>query len=337
MDYARLGHTGLKVSRLCLGGMMFGRWGNPDHDDCGHIIRRAIDEGVNFIDTANRYSMGESEEIIGKGIAGRREEVVLATKVFMPGPGGLLDRGNSRRHVMLQVEESLKRLRTDWIDLYQIHRNDADTPLEETLGALSDCVRQGKVRYLGVSTGTLIDSRSMFFGGWKMVEALWIAERRGLERFVSTQPPYSILTREMEREVFPVCRAHGFGAIVWSPLEGGWLAGRYRKGKPVPEDSRARNQTEFGAFVARQFDMTTEKAQRRLDVVEALVGLAEQLNVPLARYATAWTLVHPAVTSAIVGPRTMEQLDGLLAAGDVRIPVEHLERIDALVPPMTNA
>jgi aryl-alcohol dehydrogenase-like predicted oxidoreductase len=337
MDYARLGHTGLKVSRLCLGAMMFGRWGNPDHDECGRIVRRALDEGVNFIDTANRYSMGESEDILGKAIAGRRDEVVLATKVFMPGPGGLLDRGNSRRHVLRQVEESLRRLRTDWIDLYQIHRNDADTPLEETLGALTDCVRQGKVRYLGVSTGTLAESRSMFFPGWKMVESLWISERRGLERFVCTQPPYSILTREMEREVFPVCRAHGFGAIVWSPLEGGWLAGRYRKGRAIPEDSRARNPTEFGAFVARQFDMTTEKAARRLAVVEDLVDMAEALGVPLARYATAWTLVHPAVTAAIIGPRTMAQLDGLLAACEVRIPPEHLERIDALVPPMTDA
>jgi aryl-alcohol dehydrogenase-like predicted oxidoreductase len=324
MDYARLGHTGLKVSRLCLGAMMFGRWGNPDHEDCGRIVRRAIDEGVNFVDTANRYSMGESEEILGKALAGRRDEVVLATKVFMPGPGGLLDRGNSRRHVILQVDESLRRLRTEWIDLYQIHRNDAETPLEETLGALTDLV-------------TLVESRSMFFGGWKMVESLWLAERHRFERFVSTQPPYSIFTREMEREVFPVCRAHGFGAIVWSPLEGGWLAGRYRKGKPVPEDSRARNPTEFGAFVARQFDMTTERATRRLEVVEALAGMAEALGVPLARYATAWTLVHPAVTSAIVGPRTMEQLDGLLAACDVRIPAEQLERIDTLVPPMTNA
>lgn len=337
MDYARLGHTGLTVSRLCLGAMMFGRWGNPDHEDCGRIVRRALDEGVTFIDTANRYSMGESEEILGKALAGRRAEVVLATKVFMPGPGGPLDRGTSRRHVMLQVEESLRRLRTDWIDLYQIHRNDADTPLEETLGALTDCVRQGKVRYLGVSTGTLLESRSMHFGGWKMVESLWVSERRGFERFVSTQPPYSILTREMEREVFPVCRAHGFGAIVWSPLEGGWLAGRYRKGAPVPEDSRARNPTEFGAFVARQFDMTTAKAARRLEIVETLAGFADALHVPLARYAIAWTLVHPAVTAAIVGPRTIEHLDGLLAACDVRLPVEHLERIDALVPPMTNA
>jgi aryl-alcohol dehydrogenase-like predicted oxidoreductase len=337
MDYARLGHTGLKVSRLCLGSMMFGRWGNPDHDDCGRIVRRAIDQGLNFVDTANRYSQGESEEIVGKAIAGRREEVVLATKVFMPGMGGLLDRGTSRRHIMLQVDESLRRLRTDWIDLYQIHRNDAETPLEETLGALTDCVRQGKVRYLGVSTGTLLESRSMFFGGARMVESLWASDRRRLERFVSTQPPYSILIREMEREVFPVCRQHGFGAIVWSPLEGGWLAGRYRKGQPIPEDSRAKNPTEFGAFVARQFDMTTEKARQRLDVVEGLAGLASSLDVPLARYATAWTLVNPAVTSAIVGPRTMAQLDGLLAACDVRIPAEHLERIDALVPPMTNA
>ena len=336
MEYERLGHTGLKVSRLCLGGMMFGRWGNPDHDDCARIVHRALDDGINFVDTANRYSMGESEEIVGKALVGRRSEAVVATKVFMPGPGGLLDRGNSRRHIMAQVEESLRRLRTDWIDLYQIHRNDPDTPLEETLGALTDCVRQGKVRYLGVSTGTLADARSLHFGGWKMVESLWLSDRRGLERFVSTQPPYSIFTREMEREVFPVCRAHGFGAIVWSPLEGGWLAGRYRKGKPVPEDSRARNQTEFGMFVARQFDMTTDKAKRRLDVVEALVGLADEAGVPLARYATAWTLVHPAVTSAIVGPRTMAQLDGLLGACDVKIPPAHLDHIDALVPPTTN-
>src|SRR6185295_15878478 len=176
MEYARLGHSGLKVSRLCLGTMMFGRWGNPDHDDCARIIGKALDEGINFIDTANRYAMGESEEIVGKAIAGRRDEVVLATKVFMPGPAGLLDRGTSRRHVMLQVEESLRRLRTDWIDLYQIHRNDPETPLDETLGALTDCVRQGKVRYLGVSTGTLAESRSIFFGGWRMVESLWLAE-----------------------------------------------------------------------------------------------------------------------------------------------------------------
>lgn len=336
MEYRRLGNTGLRVSRVCLGTMVLGRWGNTDHADCIRIVHRALDEGVNFIDTANRYAMGESEEIVGKALKGRREEAVVATKVFMPGPGGLLDRGTSRRHILLQVEESLRRLGTDWIDLYQIHRNDRDTPIEETLSALTDCVRQGKVRYLGVSTGTLADSKSMYFGGWHMVESLWASDRRNFERFVSTQPPYSIFTREAEREIFPVCRAHGFGAIVWSPIEGGWLSGRYRKGKPAPADSRAKNDTEFGAFVAPQFDLTTPKAVRRLEVVEELVGMANEVDVPLARYATAWTLRNPAVTSAIVGPRVMAHLEDTLRAVDVRIPDAHAERIDALVSPGTN-
>jgi aryl-alcohol dehydrogenase-like predicted oxidoreductase len=331
MTHARLGHTGLKVSRVCLGTMVLGRWGNADHADCVRIIHRALDEGVTFIDTANRYGMGESEEIVGKALKGRRNEAVVATKVFMPGPGGLLDRGLSRRHIMMQVEDSLQRLGTDWIDLYQIHRNDKDTPLEETLSALSDLVRQGKVRYLGVSTGTLAESRSMYFGGWKMVESLWISERKNIERFVSTQPPYSILRREAEREIFPVCRAHGFGAIVWSPLEGGWLAGRYRKGKPAPDDSRAKNQTEFGAFVAEQFDQSSPRGQRRLEIVEALAGLSEEAGVPLAHYALAWVLRNQDVTSAIVGVREMRHLEDAIKAEAVRIPDEHLRRIDALV------
>jgi aryl-alcohol dehydrogenase-like predicted oxidoreductase len=337
MDYACLGHSGLKVSRMCLGTMTLGRWGNTDHDDCVRIIHRALDEGVTFIDTANRYGMGESEEIVGKALEGRREDAVVATKVFMPGPGGLLDRGTSRRHVFLQVEESLRRLRTDWIDLYQIHRNDKDTPLEETLGALTDLVRQGKVRYLGVSTGTFAEARTMHFGGWKMVESLWISERRRLERFVSTQPPYSIFTREAEREIFPVCQAHGFGAIVWSPLEGGWLAGRYRKGKPVPADSRARNESEFGAFVAPRFDMRATWAPRRLEVVEELVRMADEVGAPLARYAMAWVLRNPAVTSAIVGVREMRHLEDALRALEVRVPEEHAGRIDELVSPGSNA
>ena len=337
MDFARLGNSGLEVSRLCLGTMVFGRWGNTDHDDCARIIHRALDEGVNFIDTANRYGMGESEEIVGRALAGRRSEAVIATKVFMPGPGGMLDRGTSRRHIMLQVEESLRRLRTDWIDLYQIHRYDGDTPLEETLGALSDLVRQGKVRYLGVSTGTLDESRGMHFGGWRMVESLWITERRNLERFVSTQPPYSVLTREAEREILPVCQAHGFGAIVWSPLEGGWLAGRYRKGRPVPDDSRARNPSEFGAFVAPRFDMNAAWAPRRLDIIENLVRLAGEVDVPLARYATAWVLRNPVVTAAIIGVRELRHLEDSLRALAVRIPDAHVEAIDALVPPGANA
>jgi len=316
--------------------MMFGRWGNTDHDDCVRIVQRALDEGINFIDTANRYCWGESEEIVGKAVRGRRDSVVLATKVFMPGLGGVLDGGTSRRHVMLQVEESLRRLGTDWIDLYQLHRNDADTPLEETLGALTDLVRQGKIRYLGVSTGHAADPVAIQFTGWRMVESLWLSERRGLERFVSTQPPYSIFSREVEREIFPVCERFGFGAIVWSPLEGGWLAGRYRKGQAPPADSRASNETEFGAFVRGNFDLTNARGQRRLEVVEELVGMAEQIDASLAAYATAWTLRHQAVTSAIIGPRLMRHLEDGLAALPVRIPDEHLARIDALVEPGTR-
>ena len=332
MDYRRLGESGLKVSRLVLGTMMFGRWGNPDHADCERIIHRALDEGINCIDTANRYCWGESEEIVGKALRGRRDAVVIATKVFMPGPGGVLDRGTSRRQIFLQVEESLRRLGTDWIDLYQLHRNDHETPLEETLGALTDLVRQGKVRYLGVSTGHAADPVDFQFSGWRMIESLWISERRGFERFISTQPPYSIFSRDVERDVFPVCERFGFGAIVWSPLEGGWLAGRYRQGQPPPPDSRATNETEFGMFVRDNFDLSGERGQRRLAIVEELVNMADKAGVPLAAYATAWTLRHPAVTAAIIGPRRMQHLEGGLEALGVTIPDEHMARIDVLAP-----
>ena len=336
MDYRRLGNTGLKVSPLCVGTMVFGRWGNPSHDDCVRIMHRAFDEGINFVDTANRYGFGESEEIVGKALAGRRRDVVLATKFFMPGMAGVLDRGTSRRHVFLAVEESLQRLRTDWIDLYQLHRNDRETPIEETLGALTDLVRQGKVRYIGVSTGHAADPIELQWTAWRMVESLWVSERRSFERFVSTQPPYSIFSREVERDIFPVCERFGFGAIVWSPLEGGWLGGRYRRGKEIPKDSRAANETEFGMFVRDYFDMTTERGQRRLEIIEELVAMADEVGAPLADYATAWVLRHPAVTSAIVGPREMRHLDGALAALRVRIPEEHLRRIDELVAPGTR-
>ena len=337
MDYKRLGNTGLKVSRLCVGTMVFGRWGNTDHDDCVRIMHRAFDEGVNFVDSANRYAWGESEEIVGKALRGRRNDVVVATKFFMPGTAGLLDRGTSRRHVFLQVEESLRRLGTDWIDLYQLHRNDADTPIEETLGALTDLVRQGKVRYVGVSTGHAADPLDLQWTGWRMVESLWISEQRRLERFVSTQPPYSILSREVEREIFPVCQRFGFGEIVWSPLEGGWLGGRYRRGQPAPPDSRATNESEFGMFVRDNFDLTSERGQRRLQIVEELIGLANEVGASLADYATAWVLRHPAVTSAIVGPRVMRHLDGALAALRISVPDEHRKRIDSLVEPGTRA
>ena len=337
MEYRRLGSTGLRVSRLCVGTMVFGRWGNTDHDDCVRIMHRAFDEGVNFVDTANRYAHGESEEIVGKALKGRREEVVVATKVFMPGGGGLLDRGTSRRHIMLQVEDSLRKLGTDWIDLYQLHRHDKDTPLEEVLSAMTDLVRQGKVRYIGVSTGHADDPIELQYTAWRMVESLWISERRNLERFVSTQPPYSIFSREVEHDIFPVCERFGFGAIVWSPLEGGWLSGRYRRGKEVPSDSRAANETEFGMFVREHFDQRLPRNQRRLDVVEELVKLADEVGAPLADYALAWALRHPAVTSTIIGPRVMRHLDGALAALKVKIPDAHTQRIDELVRPGPRA
>jgi aryl-alcohol dehydrogenase-like predicted oxidoreductase len=269
-------------------------------------------------------------------VRGNRNAVVLATKVFMPGAGGGLDRGTSRRHIMLQVEESLRRMGTDWIDLYQLHRNDKDTPIDETLGALTDLVRQGKVRYLGVSTGHASDPVELQWSGWRMVESLWVGERRGYERFISTQPPYSIFSRDVEREIFPVCERFGFGAIVWSPLEGGWLAGRYRKGQPPPPDSRAANETEFGMFVRDNFTLDSARGQRRLEVVEELVRMAEELGVSMAAYATAWVLRHRAVSAAIVGPRVSRHLDASFEALTVKIPDEHLARIDELVAPGTR-
>jgi aryl-alcohol dehydrogenase-like predicted oxidoreductase len=337
MEYTRLGRSGLKVSRLCLGTMMFGRWGNPDREDCARIVARALEEGINFIDTANRYCWGESEEIVGQAVRGKRDQVVLATKVFMPGAEGVLDRGTSRRHIFQQVEGSLRRLGTDWIDLYQLHRNDKDTPIEETLGALDDLVRQGKVRYIGVSTGHASDPVDLQWSGWRMVESLWVSDDKRYERFISTQPPYSIFARDVERDVFPVCERFGFGAIVWSPLEGGWLAGRYRKGQPPPPDSRATNETEFGMFVREAFELTTAKSQHRLEVVEELIGMAAEVGASLAAYATAWVLRHKAVSSAIVGPRVMPHLEASFEALSVRIPDEHLARIDALVAPGTRA
>src|SRR5947209_1300074 len=229
MNYRKLGRTGLKVSPLCLGAMMFGRRGNDDHADCVRIIHRALDAGINFIDTADVYSSGESEEIVGQALRGRRDEVVLATKFHGPMGDDANARGNSRRWIMREVENSLRRLRTDWIDLYQVHRPDPSCDIDETLGALSDLIHQGKVRYVGSST----------FPAHEIVEAQWAAERRGRERFVCEQPPYSMLVRGIERDVLPVCERYGMGTIVWSPLAGGWLTGRYRKDRELPESRRA--------------------------------------------------------------------------------------------------
>jgi aryl-alcohol dehydrogenase-like predicted oxidoreductase len=330
VEYRSFGRTGIKVSPLCLGTMMFGAWGNADHDESVRIIHAGLDAGINFVDTSNNYSEGESETIVGKALQGRRDGVVLATKVFAPVGLGPNDRGLSRKTILQQVELSLGRLKTDYIDLYQIHRPDPTTPWEETISTLNDLVRQGKVRYVGCSTnhqgGEGPWDRKL--GAWEIVETFWISERRGWERFASLQPPYSILRRTMEVEHFPMSRRFGMANMIWSPLEGGWLTGKYRKGRTNPSDS-PRAERWVG-------DVENPRFKRRLDVVENLVGLAERLGVPLAELATAWTLKNPDVTATIIGPRTAAQLDGAIRSLDVAIPPEALASIDEWVPPGTS-
>ena len=314
-----LGRTGVSVSPLCLGTMMFGAWGNPDHDDSISIIHRALDAGVNFVDTADVYSRGESEEILGKALEGRRDDVVLATKVHGSMGDDPNERGNSRRWIVRECEASLRRLRTDWIDLYQVHRWDDHIDHDETLGALTDLVRAGKVRYLGSST----------YPSSEIVAAQWVAEKRGRERFVCEQPPYSMLARGVEAEVLPVCRRHGLGVISWGPLAGGWLTGRWRKGREAPASTRAER-------LPLRYDLSLPANQRKLDATEALAQLADEAGLPLIELAIAFVLAHPDVTSAIIGPRTMEQLEGQLGAHDVRLDTGLLDRIDEIVPPGTN-
>jgi aryl-alcohol dehydrogenase-like predicted oxidoreductase len=318
MEYRPLGRTGVEVSALCLGAMMFGEWGNPDHDDSIRIIHRALDAGINFVDTADVYSAGESEEIVGKALEGRRDDVVLATKVHGRMGEGRNRSGNSRRWIVQEVEASLRRLNTDWIDLYQIHRPAPEMDIDETLGALTDLVRQGKIRYLGSST----------FQPSQIVEAQWTAERRGRERFVCEQPPYSILVRAVEAEVLPVCERYGMGVIPWSPLAGGWLSGRFRKGSEVTSRRAER--------IPQRYDMSVPENQRKLDATEELAQLAEEAGLSLVHLALAFVLRHPAVTAPIVGPRTMEHLEGVLGAVDVELSDDVLDRIDEIVPPGRN-
>ena len=313
MQYRSLGRTGIKVSPYALGAMMFGAIGNPDHDESVKIIHKALDAGINFIDTADAYSRGESEEIVGKALKGRRDDVVLATKVHLPMSDDPNHRGNSRRWIIAEVENSLRRLGTDHIDLYQIHRPDPDTDVEDTLAALTYLINSGKVRAIGSSTMPAAD----------MVQAQWVAERRGLERFRTEQPPYSILNRGIERDVLPVAQQYGMGTLVWSPLAGGMLTGRYRKGR-ASDAHRA------------QFGFAHLRDERRLDVVEQLIPVAEEAGMPLNHLAMAFAIAHPGVTSAIIGPRTMEHLDSALAGAEVSLSDEILDRIDAVVPPGTD-
>ncbi len=299
---------------------MFGAWGNPDHDESIAIIHRALDAGINFIDTADVYARGESEEIVGKALAGgRRDNVFLATKVHGTMGDDPNQFGNSRRWIVAEVENSLRRLGTDWIDLYQIHRPEPDTDIDDTLGALTDLVRAGKVRYIGSST----------FPPSAIVEAQWVAERRGRERFVCEQPPYSIVVRGVEAEVLPTCQRYGMGVIPWSPLAGGWLTGRYRKGQDLPETHRAQR-------IPQRYDMSLPGNQAKLEAADALAQLAEEAGLTLIDMALAFVLEHPAVTAAIIGPRTMEQLESQLGAADVKLSDDILDRIDEIVPPGTN-
>jgi len=320
MEYRALGRTGVKVSPLCLGAMMFGAWGETDHDECIRIIHRALEAGINFVDTADVYSRGESEEIVGKALAGgRRDNVVLATKVHGTMGDDPNEFGNSRRWIMREVDNSLRRLRTDWIDLYQIHRPEPDTDIDETLGALTDLVRAGKVRYIGSST----------FPASQIVEAQWVAERRARERFACEQPPYSILVRGVERDVLPTCRRYGVGVIAWSPLAGGWLSGKWRKGA---EDLTSRR----SAMIPRRYDLSIPANQRKLEAADALAQLAEETGISLIHLSIAFVIRHPAVTAAIIGPRTMEHLESQLGAAEVDLPPEVLDRIDEIVPPGTT-
>ncbi len=317
MEHRLLGRTGVSVSKLCLGAMMFGAWGAPDHQESIRIIHAAIDAGINFIDTADVYSAGESEEIVGKALAGgKRDDIVLATKVGFPMGEDPSQRGASRRRIIRGVENSLRRLNTDWIDLYQIHRPDPNTDIDETLGALSDLVHQGRIRYFGHST----------FPASGITEAQWAAERRSRERFRCEQPPYSILTRAIEHDVLPTCQRYGIGVIPYSPLAGGWLSGRYRTDASVQGPASA-------ARPAARFDMSDPANQRKLDAVEQLAELAEETGTTLIELALAFVLNHPAVTAPIIGPRTMEHLESQLAAAEIVLSDEVLDRIDQINPP----
>jgi aryl-alcohol dehydrogenase-like predicted oxidoreductase len=320
MRYRTLGSTGIEVSVHCLGAMMFGTVGNPDHDDCVRIVHTALNEGINFVDTADMYSSGESEEIVGKALEGRRDDVVLATKVHFPMGEGPNRGGNSRRWIVREVEDSLRRLRTDWIDLYQVHRPDHRTDIEETLGALTDLVRQGKIRAFGCST----------FPPEDIVEAYHVAANRGLYRFRTEQPPYSMVARGIERGVLPTCRRLGMGVLVWSPLASGFLSGKVRRGQAV-DLTRGRARLTPG-----RFDESLPGNAAKFEALERLVELASDIGVTLPELAIAFSATHPAVTSVIVGPRTMDHLTATLKGATLTLDDDVLDRIDEIVPPGTD-
>lgn len=318
MKMERLGGTGLKVSRICLGAMTFGDTAKgfmsgaaADEKTSFAILDRAVERGVNFIDTANVYGNGLSEEILGRWMKerGNRERLVVATKFRMGMSDAPNDRGGSRRHVLDQIEKSLRRLQTDHVDLYQMHAQDRATPIEETLSALDSLVKAGKVRYLGTSN---------FIAG-NLVESLWKADKLGLERFVCLQPQYSLVCRQVEMELLPACRKHGIGVIAWSPLAGGFLSGKYSRGTPPPAGTR---------LAAWQDTFKLRDREKNWDVVDAVKAAAKEVGATPARVALGWALAQPGITSLIIGAKTVEQLDDNLGAEDLTLPPEILKRLD---------
>ncbi|MEO8539890.1 MAG: aldo/keto reductase [bacterium] len=314
-----LGRTGVKVSPICLGCMMFG--GKTNYEDSAAIIDRAIDAGINFIDTANVYNQGRSEEATGQALqrSGKRNDVILATKVHGQMGKGPNDMNNTRRHIIQSCEDSLRRLGTDWIDLYQIHRPQSDMAIDETLRALDDLVRSGKVRYLGAST----------FAAWQLLESLWVSKEYGLNRFVCEQPPYHLLDRRIERELLPMAQSYGIAVIPWSPLAGGLLSGKYSRNEPPPEDSRYFN-ADSNPIYRRRWNSDF------WDVIEGLEEIARGKGITLSQFALAWTMQGKGITSPIIGPRTMEQLEDNLKAADVSFSEEELKAIDRVIRPGTH-
>lgn len=311
--YRVIGASGITVSPLCLGAMMLGPYGRVEKDEGVAIIQRAIDAGINFIDTADVYSAGVSEEIVGEAIRHRRDDVVLATKFSMPMSRRPNENGHSRKWVIRAVEDSLRRLGTDYIDLYQAHRPDPSTDLDELLGTLTTLIHQGKVRIIGSST----------FPAHLMVQAQWVAKRRNRERFLCEQPPYSLLARGIERDVLPVAQEYGLGVITWGPLAGGWLSGRFHREMSQP--NAPRNRVNFA-----RYDLSRPENERKFAAVEAISALAEKAGLSMPHLSIAFALNHPAVTSVIIGPRTIEHLDGLFGAADVTLSDGVLDELDSI-------
>ncbi|GHH04598.1 aldo/keto reductase [Streptomyces lanatus] len=318
MQYRTLGRTGIQISSLALGAMNFGRIGRTTQSEATALVDAALDAGINVIDTADMYSAGESEEMVGKAVAGRRDDIVLATKAALPMGDERNHRGASRRWLVTALEDSLRRLGVDDVDLYQIHRWDPSTSDEETLSALTDLQRAGKIRHFGSST----------YPAHRIVQAQWAAREHGLSRYVTEQPGYSILQRGVETHVLPVTEEYGLGVLVWSPLASGWLSGAVREGRDIT--------TNRSAFMPDRFDLTLPVNRARLDAVERLAKVADEAGLTMIQLALGFVTAHPAVTAALIGPRTTDHLHAQLAAADTVLSADVLDAVDAIVAPGTD-